>query len=88
MKISRFLSLFIGLTIVGCASLPPARLPSEGKIVQEKTIPKASATEQPKMASLPDLGLAPELENKIWLNTDQTLRLKNLHGKVSDGAPR
>lgn len=34
------------------------------------------------MANYPDLGLAPELENTIWLNTDQPLRLKNFHGKV------
>jgi thiol-disulfide isomerase/thioredoxin len=34
------------------------------------------------MASYRDLGLATELENTIWLNTDQPLRPKNLHGKV------
>lgn len=31
---------------------------------------------------LPDLGPAPELTNDTWLNTDQPLRLADLHGKV------
>lgn len=30
----------------------------------------------------PDLGLAPELQNDIWLNTPEPLRLANLRGKV------
>jgi len=32
--------------------------------------------------SLPDLGTAPELQNEIWLNTNQPLRLADLGGKV------
>jgi thiol-disulfide isomerase/thioredoxin len=36
----------------------------------------------PKLASLPDLGPAPELANDTWLNVDSPLRLANLHGKV------
>jgi hypothetical protein len=31
---------------------------------------------------LSDLGPAPELENQVWLNTDQPLRLTDLRGKV------
>ena len=31
---------------------------------------------------LPDLGEAPELTNDVWLNTDTTLRLADLRGKV------
>jgi thiol-disulfide isomerase/thioredoxin len=76
MKISRFLSLFIGLTLAGCAILPAA-----GPLPEE-TAPKIAAPAQPKMAGYPDLGPAPELENTVWLNTDQPLRLKNLRGKV------
>ena len=82
MKISRFLSLFIGFTLVGCAALPPANPSPEGKTMQENPSQKTTATAQPKMASYPDLGLAPELENTVWLNTDHPLRLKNLRGKV------
>lgn len=33
-------------------------------------------------AALPDLGLAPELTNSVWLNTDSPLRLQDLRGKV------
>jgi hypothetical protein len=32
--------------------------------------------------SLPDLGIAPELTNEAWLNTDAPLRLADLRGKV------
>ncbi|HSL41787.1 MAG TPA: redoxin domain-containing protein [Anaerolineales bacterium] len=35
-----------------------------------------------KLASLPDLGLAPELTNDTWLNVDAHLRLSDLRGKV------
>src|SRR6266508_6097979 len=35
-----------------------------------------------KTASLPDLGLAPELTNETWLNVDAPLRIADLHGKV------
>ena len=34
------------------------------------------------IASLPDLGSAPELTNEIWLNVDSPLRLADLRGKV------
>jgi thiol-disulfide isomerase/thioredoxin len=33
-------------------------------------------------SSLPDRGPAPELENQVWINTDQPLRLQDLRGKV------
>jgi len=36
----------------------------------------------PKLASLPDLGPAPELTNDTWLNVDAPLRLADLRGKV------
>ena len=44
----------------------------------------------PKLASLPDLGVAPELTNDTWLNVDAPLRLADLHGKVviADGYHR
>ncbi|MFZ5856485.1 MAG: hypothetical protein ACOYZ6_06615 [Chloroflexota bacterium] len=41
--------------------------------------PKPAAMET---SSLPDLGLAPEFVNDVWLNTDQPLRLADLRGKV------
>ena len=41
-------------------------------------------TDSPKknLASLPDLGPAPELTNTTWLNVDSPLRIADLHGKV------
>jgi hypothetical protein len=30
----------------------------------------------------PDLGQAPELTNKVWINSDAPLRFSDLHGKV------
>ena len=36
----------------------------------------------PNNLVLPDLGPAPELENQVWINTDQPLRLADLRGKV------
>ena len=33
-------------------------------------------------ADLPDLGAAPELNNEVWLNTDQPVRLADVRGKV------
>ncbi len=33
-------------------------------------------------SDLADLGPAPELENEVWLNTDQPLTLEKLRGKV------
>ena len=67
----RSLSAVIGLTallLFGCAS----QITTQGQV-------------QPAMlkaASLPDLGLAPELTNDTWLNVDSPLRLADLHGKV------
>jgi len=39
-------------------------------------------TAMPKVASLPDLGPAPELTNDIWLNVPSPLRIADLQGKV------
>ena len=63
----RSLSAVIGLTtllLFGCAS----EITTQGQ-VQPAML---------KVASLPDLGLAPELSNDTWLNVDSPLRLANL----------
>lgn len=54
--------------IVACAGM--ASNPS-----QEIILPTVANT-------LPDLGPAPELTNKTWLNVDAPLRLADLRGKV------
>lgn len=40
------------------------------------------ATNQQRATELPDLGIAPELHDGIWLNTSTPLRLQNLRGQV------
>ena len=65
--------LMIGLTaylLIGCASQSATQRPAQ---VQSA---------MPKLASLPDLGPAPELINDTWLNVDSPLRLADLRGKV------
>jgi thiol-disulfide isomerase/thioredoxin len=64
----RLLFGLIALILIGCA---PQR--TEVQSVDSSMI---------KSASLPDLGLAPELTNDIWLNVDSPLRLADLRGKV------
>jgi thiol-disulfide isomerase/thioredoxin len=39
-------------------------------------------TEDRNMSDYPDLGVAPEFRNTVWLNVDEPLRLANLRGQV------
>jgi len=64
----RLLFGLFALILFGCAS-------------QSASQPQADSV-MPKLASLPDLGPAPELTNDIWLNVDAPLRLADLRGKV------
>jgi thiol-disulfide isomerase/thioredoxin len=67
----RSLSAVIGLTtllLFGCAS----QITVQGQVQPA----------MPKLASLPDLGPAPELTNDTWLNVDSPLRLADLRGQV------
>src|ERR1041384_3801395 len=75
MKMRHFLFAFFALTLIGCAALPA----SSTSDAQPQSMEDSS---MPKLASLPDLGPAPELQNTIWLNTDSPLRLADLRGKV------
>ena len=64
----RFLFGLIALLMFGCA-------PQEGNM---QSVDSSTST----LASLPDLGPAPELTNNTWLNVDAPLRLADLRGKV------
>jgi hypothetical protein len=55
--------------------------PSSGQ-TQEATMPSSSSTDVSPTPELPVLGIAPELTNEVWLNTDSPLRLADLKGKV------
>jgi len=77
----KWLSLVLLLMITGCAS---SRLSIENdpSPTINQTNPDPTTTSSRKLADLPDLGPAPELNNEVWLNTDQPLRLADLRGKV------
>ena len=60
--------LLFGLTACGTVTTPEP----------ESNTPRP----RPTIASLQDLGPAPELTNEVWLNVDAPLRLADLRGKV------
>ena len=66
-----FMFGLLALILFGCASQP-----------QSDIEPPAEDPAMPKLASLPDLGPAPELTNTTWLNVDSPLRIADLRGKV------
>jgi len=71
------------LLLTSCASSVVS--PSETKISQTDEPEKVQSNflrDDESHSSLPDLGVAPELENEVWLNVDQPLRLADLRGKV------
>lgn len=61
--------------------LPPPRteIPRSEETIASETAPLILNIVR---AALDDYGAAPELENEIWLSTDQALRLASLRGKV------
>jgi thiol-disulfide isomerase/thioredoxin len=79
------LILALALLCTGCAA-PAGMQPSGAAIqkpVEEMTTaaPSSMATGM-RASKLADLGVAPELENSVWINTPRPLRLKDLRGKV------
>lgn len=55
-----------------------------GEADQPAQVDTAQSTVRPTATGvqLDDLGTAPELENEVWLNVEQPLRLADLRGKV------
>jgi len=73
---NRYLFGLLALILFGCASQQNAsHNPREMQ-------PKTGEPAMPKVASLPDLGPAPELTNDVWLNVPSPLRIADLKGKV------
>ena len=66
----RLFNLLVPLTIILAACSLNTSLQTEGD--QKET----------QVEKLPVLGNAPELENEIWLNTEKSLRLSDLEGRV------
>jgi hypothetical protein len=65
-----FLMVGIGLWGCGVPGSPERREDASGGM--ETAVP----------APLPDLGPAPELQNEIWLNSDEPVTLASLRGNV------
>jgi hypothetical protein len=78
-----FLGL-LALSLFGCSA--GQSIASNQSEIQQQTEESFDSTQgkpaMQKVASLPDLGPAPELTNDTWLNVDAPLRLSDLHGKV------
>ena len=66
--VKRIFPPLTALLLFGCAS--------------NQTQPQVDSIVLNQPAILPDLGLAPELTNDIWLNVESPLRLAGLRGKV------
>jgi hypothetical protein len=74
----------LGLTLAACSvwsGAEPELVDTSGSTVS--TRPEVNPTSTPiPLSALPDLGPAPEIENSVWLNSDQPLRLADMAGKV------
>lgn len=78
-----WIGLGIGLLLTACAVVsadndPGGNNPLAG---EGSTLPQVERDNTVEV-TLEDLGPAPELENEVWLNTDEPLRLANLRGRV------
>ena len=79
-----WLALTLGLAACAAISLPAAE-PSQPASAtaasdESRSIPSTPTSLPAK--SLPDMGLAPDITNQVWLNTDRPLNLEALRGKV------
>lgn len=71
-----WLVLGIGLILAACSVISP------GDELNELGDPVSNDVGENVEVTLEDLGPAPELENEVWLNVDEPLRLANLRGSV------
>lgn len=65
------LGIFAAVVAVGC-SVPEQSLAGTDDRNDQELV----------FVELPDLGSAPEIDNEIWLNTPEPLRIADLRGKV------
>ncbi|PWB75998.1 MAG: hypothetical protein C3F07_04055 [Anaerolineales bacterium] len=65
----------LALILFGCSA-------RQNPVSDQNEVQPHTEEPMPKVASLPDLGPAPELTNDTWLNVDAPLRLADLKGKV------
>ena len=89
MKWIRFWIAGLMIILVACTTA----VPSPNTTVANATITPTAGTavlaneepatdEEPAMADLPDLGIAPEIRNERWVNADAPVTLAASQGKV------
>lgn len=86
------MAVFLFLMVAACTSADATNSPNSGKSDPVTSPPTEFSDpdpsphiEEPDLSAdlhLENYGLAPELTNQIWLNTDQPLHLENLRGQV------
>lgn len=82
MKKSALIPLLV-LVLSACSAATPTPEPDvTSQQPPEQVTAQAQLKEEAAMVQLQDLGTAPELENEIWLNSEQPLRLEELRGNV------
>jgi thiol-disulfide isomerase/thioredoxin len=64
--------------VTGCSS------GQEGSVqtIESELVPPDENIKAILSTSLPDLGMAPELETSVWLNSAMPVRIRDLKGKV------
>lgn len=75
--LKHYLFGFLALILFGCSAQQQTSSSDQSEVSAPTEEPA-----MPKVASLPDLGPAPELTNDTWLNVDSPLRIADLQGKV------
>lgn len=84
MRLTILLLLASALALAGCRPQAANPAPAAKELPAAEKLPAAEG--QPAAIGLPeaysDLGQAPELENEVWINTSEPLRLAGLRGKV------
>jgi len=76
--VSLLTAVLSGCSLLGVEPGEETDQPAQVDTAQPTVKPTATAT----ALQLDDLGTAPELENEVWLNVEQPLRLADLRGKV------
>jgi ABC-type uncharacterized transport system auxiliary subunit len=74
----RVFLLLLAFTLAGCSR---GAVEETSNPVDELEI-HSSSSEAGPAPELANLGVAPELNNQVWLNSEKALRLADLRGKV------
>ena len=81
--------LVLAFSLAGCsygagdeASNPSEPVPPLEDRPADQMDANPNFTEDDPAPKLANLGVAPELTNQVWLNSDEVLRLADLRGKV------